>query len=582
MSVIMTALLKNNFITSDQITAAKAKRQSTQKPIQDLMIDMGFLKEEDYFTVAREVFPRGRVNLDDVIIDEEVIKLLPLKQVLHYGIFPVMKQNNNLVIAMSDPSNTLAVEELQFMTGLDIKPLLCKKSQIAQYVNKYYLPTDNVQSILKNAVGDQPLDSTHEGSYDEVVDFAQMQNEDASIIKLVNKIILDAIEARASDVHIEPQDKNVRVRYRIDGYLKNIVEIPRDLQKSLSARIKILSKMNITEQRGVQEGRIKALIEGKKIDLRISLIPTFYGEKIVVRILDTRATRFDLDTLGFQPDELTIFKEGISKSQGVILVTGPTGSGKTTTLYSALQHIKSETKNIVTVEDPIEYLIEGVNQLQLNHIKDVTFASGLKSILRQDPDVLLVGEIRDKETADIAFRASLTGHLVFSTLHTNNAVSSITRLRDVGLESYLVSSSVVMIVAQRLIRLICPYCCQEHVPEESLLLKFQSYIKDFSIERFYQGSGCDYCNFSGFYGRASIFEILKIDEKIKGLIYNKASEGLIFKEAVAKGMRPLLESGLMKVAAGLTTLGEISKTIDVTDQPETFLSPSINQMSLTW
>ena len=568
MSAIITALLKKNLITPDQLTVAQVRHESAQKPVSDLIIDMGYLKEEDYFTVAREAFPRGMVNLDDVIIDTQIIQLIPLKQVLHYGVFPVMKGKEVLVLAMSDPSNTLDTEELQFITGMAIKPLLCKKSQIAQYIKKYYEPVENVHTILKSAMGETQSQPALEQTQEEVVDFAQMQNEDASLIKLVNKIIHDAIEARASDIHIEPQDKNVRIRYRIDGYLKNIIEIPRDLQKRIAARIKILSKMNIAEQRGVQEGRIKALIEGKKIDLRISLIPTFYGEKIVIRILDTRTTRYNLDSLGFQPDELTIFKEGISKSQGVVLVTGPTGSGKTTTLYSALQHIKSETKNIVTIEDPIEYLIDGVNQLQLNLIKDVTFASGLKSILRQDPDVLLVGEIRDRETADIAFRASMTGHMVFSTLHTNNAVSTITRLQDIGLESYLIASSIVMVVAQRLVRLICPYCCQEHTPPDSLLDKFRSYLKDFPIEHYYQGNGCEFCNFSGFYSRASIFEILKIDETIKGLIYNRAPESAILKEAVSSGMRPLIESGLMKVAAGLTTLEEIAKTIDVTDHSD--------------
>ncbi|MBF0504401.1 MAG: type II/IV secretion system protein [Candidatus Omnitrophica bacterium] len=579
MSAIINALLKKNLITPDQVTIAQVKRQSLQKPVADLLIEMGYLKEDDYFTVAREVFPRGMVNLDDVIIDAGIIQFIPLKQALHYGIFPVMRLKDVFVLAMSDPSNLMATEELQFTMGLDIKPLLCKKSQIAEYIHKYYQPADNVHTILKDMMGEESV-APCEQAPEEIVDFAQRHDEDAGLIKLVNKIIHDAIEDRASDIHIEPQDKNVRVRYRIDGYLKNIIEIPRDLQKRMAARIKILSKMNIAEHRGVQEGRIKALIEGKKIDLRISLIPTFYGEKIVIRILDARATRFNLDSLGFQPDELVAFKQGISKPQGVVLVTGPTGSGKTTTLYSALQHIKCETKNIVTIEDPIEYLIDGVNQLQLNHIKDVTFANGLKSILRQDPDVLLVGEIRDRETADIAFRASLTGHMVFSTLHTNNAVSSLTRLRDIGLESYLITSSIVMVVAQRLIRLICPYCCQEHIPQEALMDQFRPYFKDFSIERFYHGNGCEYCNFSGFYSRASIFEILKIDENIKRLIYNRAPESAIFKEAVAGGMRPLVESGLMKVAAGLTTLEEIAKTIDVTDHSAPVPLFSMDQMDL--
>jgi type IV pilus assembly protein PilB len=541
------------------------ERVVSKRSLQDRLIMEGHLQDEVLFQVARDLFRGAEIDLDEIPVGPHLVDLIPLERALYHGVLPVRKEADVLALAMSDPTDILAQDEIRFMTNMSVKPVLCRQGQIAEYINKYYEAENTVQEILKNTLDDAQIKEVAEGSAigDEAVDLAQLRGDNSSFVRFVNKIIYDAVEARASDIHIEPQGENVQVRYRIDGYLKSIIKVPRDLQHRLAARIKLLAKLDIAEQRKAQDGRIKIVIDGKKIDLRISVIPVFYGEKIVLRILDSATAQFDLDRLGLQPDELAVFQSAIQKPQGVVLVTGPTGSGKTTTLYAALQHIKCETKNIVTIEDPIEYLIDGLNQLQLSRFKDVTFATGLRSILRQDPDVILVGEIRDRETAEIAFRASLTGHLVFSTLHTNSSVASITRLKDIGIEPYLIASSISLFVAQRLIRLVCPNCCEEELPEDGLLMKFQSYLEDVSIRRFYRGKGCEQCNHSGFYGRTSIFEILQVDENIRENIHHNASEGAIFKEAVANGMRTLAESGILKVAEGLTTLEEVSRVVDI-------------------
>jgi type IV pilus assembly protein PilB len=570
MSNLTVRLIKEKIVTKDQLLAIRQKCNTEKRPVQDLLIEAGYLKEESLFEFAQKVFSDGLVDLDQIVIDRELIKLIPIEKVNYYGVFPVQKEKDILVLAMSDPSDVMVRDNLNFITDLTIKPLLCKVSQIRKYIKKYYRSQDTVHEILKTTISDTPtqLISDERLSNDEIIDLAKANPDEVSFIRLVNKIIHDAIERRASDIHIEPQAEVTDVRYRIDGYLTSVIKVPRELHPRLTARIKILGKLDIAEQKKVQEGRIKVMMSGKEIDLRISVIPIFYGEKIVMRILAGNNAQFDLDKIGMEPDELETYKNAIHKTQGVILVTGPTGSGKTTTLYSTLQYIKNETMNIVTIEDPIECLIEGVNQLQLNRFKDVTFTNGLRSILRQDPDVILVGEIRDKETAEIAFRAALTGHLVFSTLHTNNAASSITRLLDIGLEPYLISSSIILFVAQRLVRLICPECREEYVPDDKTLRKFSHYLKTINIKKFYKGKGCDYCNSSGFYGRISIFEILKVTEKIKALIFNRASEDTILKEAVNSGMRTLVKSGVKKVAAGLTTLEEIAKVTSVLEDQE--------------
>jgi type IV pilus assembly protein PilB len=570
MSSLISQLIKDNLVSQAQLLEAQGRRSAEKKPIQELLIQSGFLKEEDLFNSAKKIFPCPLIDLGRINIDFSLIKLLPFERAMYHGVLPLKKEGDMLLAAMSDPCDIMARDEVCFITHLHVKPVLCRHAQLMNYIHKYYEAQDTVHDILKNTIEDVNIGPVYKEMIknDDILDIANLKDDDdSSFIKLVNKLLSDAVDARASDVHIEPHQNDVEVRYRIDGHLKSIIKMPGELRHRLAARIKILANLDIAEQRKAQDGRIKILLHGKEIDLRISVIPVFHGEKIVLRILDIHNAQFDLNHLGFQPEDLDVFKDNIHKPQGVILVTGPTGSGKTTTLYSALQEIKSETKNIVTIEDPIEYVIEGINQLQLNRYKDVTFANGLRSILRQDPDVILVGEIRDRETADIAFRASLTGHMVFSTLHTNNAASTITRLLDIGLEPYLIASSTLMFVAQRLVRLICPNCCEvDHSPDPKLLAKFRSYLKSIDVPRFYVGVGCEQCSFSGFYGRTSLFEILRVDETIKELIVNRASETVIMKEAVKNGMKTLATAGVLKVAAGVTTLKEVEKVVDIIEE----------------
>ncbi len=540
------------------------------------MLKISFLDQAPMLEIKGRLWGENKsvVNLDEIIVDKDVLKLIDHKAAVHYGVLPVRKDAGALVVAMSDPGNILVIDELHFMTDLVIRPVFCEQRQIFAYIQKYYQTEGNLHDVLKDTMGGAPVHLAHQEvlKVEDQMDADKFNEGKSAFVNFVDKIISDAVEARASDIHIEPQGKNVEVRYRIDGYLKSIIRVPQDLQKRLAARIKLLASLDIVEQRSAQDGRIKISVAGRKIDLRISVIPVFHGEKIVLRILDSQAGQYDLKRLGLQPGQFETFRDAIHKPQGVVLVTGPTGSGKTTTLYSALQHIKCERKNIVTIEDPIEYLMDGINQLQLNRYKDVTFATSLKSILRQDPDVILVGEIRDRETAEIASRASLTGHLVFSTLHTNSAVASITRLVDIGIEPHLIASSTSLFVAQRLIRLICPNCCEHESPDELLMAKFRTYLDDAPVGRFYRGKGCDQCNHTGFYGRTSIFEILKVDEAIKDLIYQKASESVILREAVGNGMRTLAQSGVLKAVTGLTTLEEVARVVDIADEKDKLFS----------
>ncbi len=568
MSIILAELIKKNTLSPDHLKDARQQRLAVGKSVQSILIELGHLQESDLMETAKSLHSGTVLDLQGKSIPSAIVKTIRSEDALRYAVLPLEKENNTLTVGMSDPSDILARDEIGFLTGMEIKPVLVAHSQISEHIQKYYFSKDSVENILKETMDDDNVMaiSDEELSSDEIADIVMAKADTSSFIRLVNRLLCDAVEARASDIHIEPRDRNVEVRYRVDGYLRTIIKIPRSLHPRLATRIKILARLDIAEQRKVQEGRIKVSIKGEKIDLRISVIPIFYGEKIVMRILDNRSTQFDLAKIGFSADELEVFKKAIQKQQGVVLVTGPTGSGKTTTLYAALQHIKCETKNIVTIEDPIEYLIDGINQLQLSRFKDVTFTSGLRSILRQDPDVILVGEIRDKETAEIAFRASLTGHLVFSTLHTNSAVSSLTRLLNIGLEPYLISSSVSVLVAQRLVRSICPNCKEQYTPDVDLLKKFRSYLRESHTPKFYKGHGCEHCNFSGFYGRTSIFEIIRVDDKIKELIFNKASESVILKQAINSGMRTLVESGVMKVLAGMTTLDEVAKVSEVIEE----------------
>jgi type IV pilus assembly protein PilB len=570
MHSLITALLKAGLITQEQLEDARDKQKGAKKPLQDVLVDMGFVTEADLLDVSSKIFNMPVMELDDSAIDPSAMKLISYETAKRHGVFPVRSEDSKLIVAMSNPQDIVALDDLRIISNMHIKPVLSKKSDIAECIEKYYRIDDSVYDILKNITDEADVEIIGESKKEEdtqaALDIKAFENENTPIVRLVNLVLGDAVKGRASDIHIEPRDRIVEIRYRIDGDLKSIMTVPRNLHPTIVARIKILASLDIAETRMSQDGRTHILVNGRKIDLRVSVVPTFYGERVVLRLLDAKEAKVDMGNLGFQNDELAVFKEAIRRPQGIILVTGPTGSGKTSTLYAALNEVKSEIKNIMTIEDPIEYLVPGINQMQINPVKDVTFAMGLRSILRQDPNIILVGEIRDRDTAEIAFRASLTGHLVFSTLHTNNATSTVTRLLDIGLEPYLIASSVIMIVAQRLVKVICPHCKEEVPPDQKMVEKFKIYIDRLGIKKFYIGKGCEKCDFTGFYGRTAIFEIMKISVALRDLIDKRAPESAIFNEARKSGMKTLAESGIEKVAQGLTTLREVAKIADVVEE----------------
>lgn len=539
MSLLTEKLIKERLITPEQLNDAKDKQLGAKKPISDLLVEMGFVREDDIIRAASEVFQLPVLDLDKEGIDPSVTKIVPYEIAKRYGVFPVTSSHDTLLLATSDPQDIVAQDDISIRTKMKIKCVLAAKSQIAACIDKYYHADDMMYDIFKNFSVNMPG-----------------KDEIGPVTRLVDLMLSDAVKNRASDIHIEPRENHILVRYRVDGDLRDILKIPSALAPSLVIRIKVIAELDIAETRKPQDGRASITISDRKVDLRIAIIPTHYGEKLVLRILDPREARIQLDKIGFNPDDLGSFAQALRRPQGIILVTGPTGSGKTSTIYAALNFIKNQKKNIMTIEDPIEYLIENITQIQVNPIKELTFAQGLKSILRQDPNVILVGEIRDFETAEIAFRSSLTGHLVFSTIHTNNSVSTITRLLDIGLAPYLISSSLIVIVAQRLVKCICKNCIQEYTPEKDLMERFRVYIETFHIKKFFRGRGCKSCDYTGYFGRTGIFEFLTISEEIKNIIVGKFSEGAVLNAARNGRFKTLAEAGLMKVAEGITTLEE--------------------------
>lgn len=563
MTNLLDALVQRKLISLEQIEDAQIKQIGAQRPIHDLLVEMGYLKEESLLGVFSELFHLPVVYLGAETIPGDVLKLLSFDQVKRYGVMPLRVEDNKLIVAMSNPQDVSAIDDLGAIVGLMVKPVLARKSDIADCIEKHYLLDDSIYDLMKNIVDDAKVELIKEGKENQgFLDVDALKGDKSPVVRLVNLILSDAVKARSSDIHIEPYEEFVEVRYRIDGYLKNIMKVPKKMHASLAVRIKILSEMDISETRQPQDGRCSVLIDDHKIDLRISIVPTFHGEKIVIRLLDKFQEKKHIDHIGFHADDLAVFKEIIQRPQGMVLVTGPTGSGKTSTLYAALGFIKNETKNIVTIEDPVEYLTEGINQIQVNPIKNVTFASGLRSILRQDPNVILVGEIRDLETAQIAFRAALTGHMVFSTLHTNNAISTIIRLLDLGLEPYLIGSSIQLVLAQRLVRKICLSCRQEIQDEGELRKiheKFENFIQKYQIKQFFKGAGCEVCHYTGFRDRTALYEMLPVHDRLKKLISEKASEEAMITTARESHFKTLMDAGAEKVKLAITTMEEVER-----------------------
>ncbi|MDD2688680.1 MAG: GspE/PulE family protein [Candidatus Omnitrophica bacterium] len=555
---IIDILLKSSSITKPQLEKALQMHKQKGVPLRKVLVEQGIISEEALLSLLSEQLYIPTLDLAKYKFDAGVVNLIPERTARLYKLIPLSRIGDTLTVSLSDPLNIFALDDLRALTGCNIDTVLSPEEQILKAIDSQYHPElKDAQQILEedswSALGGEKK-STEFIRQDAIeLTSALEDSEKAPIVQLVNLILTQALKQRASDVHVEPEHEYLRVRYRVDGALHEVLKIPKINQNAVLARLKIISNLDITENRVPQDGRFKVRHEGKEVDFRVSSLPTTFGQKFVLRALDKANLSIGLDKLGFNEKPLTIFKEAIGKPFGMILVTGPTGSGKSTTLYSVLNQLNTAERNIITIEDPVEYQIEGITQIQVKPDIGLDFASGLRSLLRQSPDVILIGEIRDSETADIAIKAALTGQLVLSTLHTNDAISSITRLIDMGVEPFLVASSLVMLCAQRLCRKICLKCRKPiEVPKEFLE---KIGFKEKTI--FYAAEGCKYCNNTGFYGRIAILEAIMIDDVIREMIMKKQSNDDIKNYAVEKcGMMTLRDDAFLKVVQGLTTLEE--------------------------
>ncbi len=545
-------LVEDKVLTADQLAVANQQCGPSDR-LDQVLVRLGYCSETTVLKALGKLYQFDVVDLADpnLKVDVETIKMMPSKLVHRAKLIPLNRENGAIRVATRDPFQIYAFDELRMITGLEVKPVLAKESEINEIIKKYFGVGGDTVSKLVHEDDDLQVISDVRESAGDLAEMAQ----DASVVKLVNEILLEAINERASDVHIEPYEDDLRIRYRVDGILRNTNVPPqiRRLQAAIISRIKILSNLNIAERRLPQDGSFKIKVHAREIDLRISIIPMIYGEGVVMRILDKQSILLSLEDLGFDEDMLKIYQRVISQPHGILLVTGPTGSGKTTTLYASLNGIVSEEIKVLTVEDPVEYHLGGINQVNVNVKAGLTFARGMRSFLRHDPDVIMVGEIRDLETAETAVQASLTGHLVFSTLHTNDAPTATTRLLDMGVEPFLVASSVEAVLAQRLVRTLCKHCKEEYTPD-TLEMPPDYPFKD---EPVFRNVGCRECRNTGFSGRKGIFELMVLDDDIRELILQRSSSGKIKNAAVKNGLILLRDDGWNKVRAGITTLGEV-------------------------
>ncbi len=554
------ALVAKGLITHDQLEEAGAARTSPSERIDQVLIRQGLVRERDVLEVLSEQLMIPVVELRDEDIDRELLKLIPSRLVHKYGLMPIMRNGRGVRVATSDPYNMYALDEVRTCINMPVEPVLAPRADIHKMIKAFYgVGGDVLQEMVADAGDVEILDEHKVESEDLDIQMAQ----EASVVKLVNEILIEAIDQRASDIHYEPFENDFQVRYRVDGVLR-VANVPgeiRRFQNAIISRIKILSNLNIAERRLPQDGGFKIKAHGREIDLRVSVIPMAFGEGIVLRILDRTSVKLDLPTLGMEGTTYEIFKDLISRPHGILLVTGPTGSGKTTTLYAALREIVSPELKILTIEDPIEYYLEGVNQTQILPKIGLTFARALRSFLRHDPDVVLVGEIRDRETAEVAINASLTGHLVFSTLHTNDAVTATTRLLDMGVEPFLVSSSLEAVVAQRLVRTVCKHCKEEYEPDGAAKLP-----PDFGWtpgQKLYRGRGCKECRQTGFSGRRALYELLVMTDELREMVLQRASAAQLENKGRQLGLVLMREAGWDLCRRGATTPAEVLRVTKV-------------------
>jgi type IV pilus assembly protein PilB len=548
-------LVEEGLLSRDQLDTAEEEQQRVGKSLGRVLVDMGLVKEADLVSALARQVGLEFVDLTEAQIDAAAASLLPEQVSRRYRALPIGFDGTRLIVAMSDPANVFALDDIRTITGMEIKPVVATASDVEQAIRRYGQFEQSVEDIATEASS---------AATDDAQDLESMPAavEEAPIVKLVNLLITQAVTDRASDIHIEPMEKDIRIRYRIDGVLHEVMRSPKNIQNGLISRLKVMADINIAERRIPQDGRVGLVVGGRAVDLRLATLPTVYGEKVVIRILDKTSVLLKLDDLGFSEFAYKRFEEAFRKPYGTVLVTGPTGSGKSTSLYATLNIINTLDKNIITVEDPVEYRLPGVNQIQVNPKAGLTFATALRSILRADPDVVLIGEIRDAETAIIGVEAALTGHLVLSTLHTNDAASAITRLVEMGVEAYLVASSLDCALAQRLARRLCPHCREAYRPTEVELKEagFPEHLAN-RVEELYRPAGCSRCGKTGYRGRLGLYEVMPITEEIERLTVERRSSDDIRRVAIEQGMVTLREDGLEKVAAGQTSMEEIFRVV---------------------
>lgn len=533
-----------SMITSEQLADVLEAQQHTKMRLGEIIIEKGYVTEEQMIEVLEFQLGIPHVNLYRLKIDPSIVQTIPEALARRYLAFAIKKDKNKLTVAMSDPLDFYAIEDIMMSSGFSVEPVIATKEEIRSFIERYYGLRESMDELRALVPKEDVLET-------------EITDEDSPVVRLVNQVIHQALQQRASDIHVDPDQEGVLIRYRVDGMLKTEQILPKSMQSIVVARVKIMANLNIAERRLPQDGRMQVEADLRTVDIRVSTLPTVHGEKCVLRLLDTKNAVLEVGKLDMAEDNQRLFERMIHTSHGIVLIAGPTGSGKTSTLYAILKALASESRNIITIEDPVEYQLSGINQVQVNVPAGLTFAKGLRSMLRQDPDIVMVGEIRDTETAEIAIRAALTGHLVLSTLHTNDSVSSVTRLVDMGIEPFLIASSLVGVVAQRLVRRVCAECATRYVPTDAEAAFMAQH--GYPVAKLMMGKGCAVCSKTGYHGRMAIHEVLRVDDALRSMIVNKRPDTEYRRHVTQLGLRALLTDGLEKASAGLTTLSEVMR-----------------------
>jgi type IV pilus assembly protein PilB len=553
---VIRRLIEAHHVRDEDFRRALEIERAEGSSLSAALIKLGLLTEDDLLRFLSDQYGTQGINLDSVEVDPNVFRMIPAEVANKFQVLPIARVGRQLTVAMANPANFFAIDDIKFITGHEVRVLVASEGQLKRAIDKYYETSGTMDDIMRTVEEDVEVVETGD---DETVDPAVAGADQAPVVKFVNGLISEAVKRGASDIHIEPYERKLRVRFRIDGTLYEMMSPPHKLRAAITSRMKIMAELDIAERRVPQDGRIRVRMGGRQIDLRVSCLPCIHGEKIVLRILDKSNLALDLTKLGFEPHALESFLRAISLPYGMVLVTGPTGSGKTTTLYSALMRVNTTDVNIMSAEDPVEYNLEGINQVNINEQVKLTFAEALRSFLRQDPNIIMVGEMRDAETASIAIKAALTGHLVFSTLHTNDAASTLTRLVDMGMEPFLVASSTNLIMAQRLIRRVCVKCREQVTLAPEALRELQLDPAAAANATFYRGRGCYDCNNTGYRGRQGLYEVMPVSATIRDMILNRVSAREIKHQAMSEGMLSLRMDGLEKLKRGMTSPEEILK-----------------------